>query len=266
MSRLSILVAVAVLSLAGEAVAQCVDPPTGLIAWWSGDGHSFDTAGSHHGTLIGDASYGTGMVQQAFSFDGAQNFVRVPDSTDWDFGTGDLTIDLWVRFDVVQNSMFIHQMQGTAAGGFEFDYQANLLVFAVSQFNVGIQRAWEPVADTWYLVAVTRTGDNFRLYVDGIQLGSEEVESAPLKNVGGPLQIGIWQQDASWQMNGQIDELEIFDRALSASEIQAIFDAGSDGKCKSTVPAVSTWGMMVMVLLLLAAGTLVMTRRRSATG
>ena len=59
----------------------------------------------------------------------------------------------------------------------------------------------------------------------------------------------------------------MYNRALTAAEIHAIFDAGSAGKCNpvpTPVPTVSQWGLIVLTLLLLTAGTIVMRRHRPA--
>ncbi|MBI2486546.1 MAG: hypothetical protein HYW01_06240 [Deltaproteobacteria bacterium] len=143
----------------------CVPPPSYMVSWWSGDSNANDIQDGNDGMLQGDTTFAAGKVDQAFSFDGSGDFVSVPDSTDWDFGSNDFSIDLWVKFDQIKDSMFIHQQSGSAVGGWEFDFQQSngILVFARDPFNAAIIRPWSPQQSTWYHLAVTRTGFEYRI-------------------------------------------------------------------------------------------------------
>jgi hypothetical protein len=55
---------------------SCTPPPTGMVAWWLGDGNANDIQDGNDGTLQNGATFGTGEVGQAFSFDGTDNFVE----------------------------------------------------------------------------------------------------------------------------------------------------------------------------------------------
>src|SRR5439155_10143234 len=56
---------------------HCVQPPSGLVGWWKGDGSASDVLGSNNGSLVGDASFAPGVVGQAFSFDGYNDSVMI---------------------------------------------------------------------------------------------------------------------------------------------------------------------------------------------
>src|SRR5882672_5018783 len=75
--------------------ADCVPAPDGVVAWWRAEGNALDSVATNHGTLVNGAAFAQGQVGQAFSFDGANAFLSVPDSTAWDLGTNDFTIELW---------------------------------------------------------------------------------------------------------------------------------------------------------------------------
>src|SRR6266540_6067871 len=83
----------------GSATSACVDPPSGLVTWWPGDGSAEDVQGGHDGTLTNGATFAPGMVGDAFSLDGVDDFVSVPDSPDWNFGSRAFSIDLWLEFN-----------------------------------------------------------------------------------------------------------------------------------------------------------------------
>src|SRR5438128_321718 len=49
----------------------CVPPPPDMVSWWPGDGNADDITGSNNGAFVGNSSFSTGEVDQAFSFDGS---------------------------------------------------------------------------------------------------------------------------------------------------------------------------------------------------
>src|SRR5207237_1284106 len=73
----------------------CVTPPAGLVAWWRGEGNAQDSAGSHHGTLQGGASFGS-HTGRAFSFDGIDDSVIIPNSEDFN-PTGSFSVECWIQ-------------------------------------------------------------------------------------------------------------------------------------------------------------------------
>jgi hypothetical protein len=83
-------------SLFSVAAAQtCVQPPAGLVSWWPGDDNADDIQNGNDGTLQNGATFAAGMVGQAFSFDGVDDFVEVADSPS--FTPSSLTLDAWVN-------------------------------------------------------------------------------------------------------------------------------------------------------------------------
>ena len=149
---------------AGKCKPRCTPPPSGLVGWWTGDDNPFDIFGTNHGALQNGATFVGGKVGRAFSLDGINDFVSVPDSPLWDFGSNDFTIDLWVNFNQIKNSMFVHQLSGSVPGGWEFNFQTgpNQLFFNIDPATTGISRPWSPEISTWYHVGVT--SGTYRLY------------------------------------------------------------------------------------------------------
>src|SRR5215472_10810672 len=78
--RLVLLLAVSLFARCGLGAA-CVTPPSGLISWWRAEGNAADSASTNNGSLQGGATAtAAGMVGQAFTFDGTNAFVQIPDS------------------------------------------------------------------------------------------------------------------------------------------------------------------------------------------
>src|SRR5882724_10819515 len=68
-----------VFALVGRTAAQtCAPPLSGLAGWWPGDGNADDLQGASNGTLLNGATFTTGKVGQAFSFDGVDDDVSLP--------------------------------------------------------------------------------------------------------------------------------------------------------------------------------------------
>ena len=86
-----------------------IQPPSGLVSWWPGDGNANDIVDSNHGTLEGGATFAPGMVGQAFSFDGVDDFVEIANPTIPDALDGSFTVDLWFKteFDINSNSALV---------------------------------------------------------------------------------------------------------------------------------------------------------------
>ena len=236
----------------GQVGKACVEPPPGLIAWWPGDGSADDVVGSHPGTLVGDATYTAGMVGQAFDIPNTAkdpdndyfgtDWVRVDDSSDWDFGTNAFTIDLWVWFDSVFSDMPHQQpLIGHSEGPGGTDkwilwLDAGNLSFHTHPQGGGpgfnpLTFAWYPTTARWYHVAVARDGALWRLFVDGelVQAMTDDRPDRPVPNADTDLTLG--RAEDTW-LEGRLDEVEIFHRALTAEEIASLFRAGSAGKCK----------------------------------
>ena len=83
-------------SLAGRRTFRSTNPPPGLVAWWSGDGHFFDLVGTNHGTAVGGVSFAPGEVGQAFAFATTSDWVRLPRNPAI-FAQTVGTVEFWVR-------------------------------------------------------------------------------------------------------------------------------------------------------------------------
>jgi hypothetical protein len=209
-------------------VQVCVEHPAGLISWWPADGNANDIQGDNDGTLLDGATFTDGMVGQAFGFDGISR-VSAP-TTGLPTDDSNRTLDLWVKVDTFFTGEAFFAGYGSFGSPdqtYHLGTTGNTLFF--SQWG---QAIFGPALQTgrWYHVAVTNAGTSVTLYLDG-----EAVASGNLRiNTPSDTQlfIGSLPGDTSKRLDGLIDEVEIYNRALSATEIQAIFSAGSKRKCK----------------------------------
>ncbi len=230
------------------ASGACVAPPSGMTSWWSGDGTTTDlTTNANTGTLVGGATYGPGKVGQAFSFATTNDYVSVPDAPSLDIGTGDFSIDAWVR-TTAPSLMIVDKLvdpsgQLTNAVGYRMYLGGGRLGFVMgdgSTFeNIGTSA---PVINDgqWHFVTVTVQRGSVtggKMYVDGVFVRDffTTMTLGSLANAA-PLLLGRQQTAPPVGPSGDLDEVEIFNRALTPAEITALYTAGSAGKCKpSTV-------------------------------
>lgn len=232
----------------------CTPPPSGMISWWPGDDNANDIKDGNPGTLQGDATFAAGKVDKAFSFDGSGDFVEVADNANLDFGSSNhMTIDAWVNG---HGTHILGKRVGCSGASVGINYQlaapGGALEF--NSFGDGIFAAGTVPADTWTHIAATYDGSSLNLYVNGALVGSTSYTLSGENN--DPLKIGS-SGTCAGDWNGLIDEVEIYNTALSDVEIKDIFDAGSAGKCKVTQSPQAVGGtiMPVDMTALFVAGT-----------
>jgi hypothetical protein len=91
-----------------------------------------------------------------------------------------------------------------------------------------VQAVFTPALNQWYHLAVTRSGNTFTIYVNGVAIGSgTSTRVIPTPNA--PLTMG--EAEGLGYMNGYLDEVSIYNQALSQGQIQAIYNAAGAGKC-----------------------------------
>jgi len=211
-----------------------VDPGTaGLVAHYPLNGNANDVVGGHNGTLNGNPQWVTGYLDRALRFGGSGDYVQVAYSPD--FALNDFTVSAWVK---VAADPGVFGILGTRAGA---DYTFDLKVMGnYVHGDIGNGTAWISTAidigsgDTgttrqggdlvvyrWYIIAyvIDNTNQEVRLYLDGDLKRTIGITGTPLlMQSGQSMRIGDVGNDVEW-MNGLIDEVRIYDRALSAAQI-----------------------------------------------
>ena len=91
------IIVLAIFATGKPAASQsCIPPPEGLVSWWAAEGDAIDSLGSNHGMMWNGANFTDGVTGRAFSFDGINDYVEVPDAAGLNL-TSALTIEAWMN-------------------------------------------------------------------------------------------------------------------------------------------------------------------------
>ncbi|MEP6947099.1 MAG: LamG-like jellyroll fold domain-containing protein [Acidobacteriota bacterium] len=224
-------------------VNPTIDLPN-LIARWRGDGNANDSVGSNNGTAQFDTQYSPGMYGQAFDFDGTDDIVEVPDNNDaLDVQTGDFTLAAWVNLRSANPNM--HYVAGKGAKG---DYTSAYFI-AVDQDNKPFAEFWnadgssgsdvrspDPITlNEWHHLVMRKEGAQYKFFVDNV-LKDTQITSYTFGGNTSPFTIGRGDSAVSplYSTNGLVDEVYLFNRAITDAEISMIYNnANSAGLVSS---------------------------------
>jgi len=185
----------------------------------------YDQSGYNNDGTIYGAIWQKGPMVYALSFDGLDDYVLVPASPS--LNPPRLTIEAWIfPEDVVGRNIANYGQSGTNLPyRFEIDFDKVLKLF-VYEIGVGwrVYSSGKVVEVKWQHVAVTFDGEKFTFYVDGVKAPYQPSRTEPLPSSTGPLRIGAywWTAGEKW-FDGSIALVRIYDRALSAKEVFALY-------------------------------------------
>jgi hypothetical protein len=211
-------------------------PTDSLVAFYPFDGNANDTSGhGFNGSLNGQILV-AGQCAKAYKFSG--NFIDCGDPVGNDLDlVNDATISLWMKFYSLPPSapagyfFNYYTLIGKDVGGGDHDkwflatYNDQLLFHVNASVQSEGYFAAQPVFSfalgTFYHVALTKTGNTYQFYVNGVSYGSKTLPYN-IVDVASNLRIGDLD-DGSQFLNAAIDEVLIYRRALNLSEINQLY-------------------------------------------
>ncbi len=229
----------------------------GLTSWWNlneGSGTTAsDSIGSNTGTITNATWTTDGIISNALSFDGMSDSVDIVDDDTLDFGVNDFSIMLWAKHSTVDAYAWFDALIAKMPDSTGFQVAMTGSSFPVGSRNKITVRIGKGTGkfivtstneyndDNWHHIAVVFDRDAYMtLYIDGVQEAQTDISGtiADLQN-DGPVQIGASNStNQSW--NGLIDEVRIYNRALSPTEIVGSFNGDlSIGRLKKYIPALT---------------------------
>lgn len=232
--------------------ALCATAPPGLVAWWTGDTDGTELIGAHHATLTSQAANEevqagvAGAVAGAFTFAGATSYASVADDAALDVGTGDFSIALWLRTSCTNSTcVYLDKRNGGSSLGYSLYSIDGILGLQLNDPVSGFGNypsVSNILDDNWHFVVVSvqrASSTGLHFYLDN----KLDATLNPMGRQGSldndsPLIFGARSGDVkSSALSGHADasfydEVQLYKRALSAAEVQAIWTAGVNGVCK----------------------------------
>jgi len=198
----------------------------GLVGCWKFDEGTgtaaYDSSGNgNNGTLVNGPTWVNGKLGKALNLDGVDDHVLVPDSTV--LKPLQYTVAVWVKIDAVQVGG--DPVWGNWIVGKEYLFKGYGLSFIgtepIAVHSDGAAHAIDSNINVslndWHHIASTYNGTLVKIYVDGMLRNSE---AHGFQNTNDPLTIGAWHFTSPERfLNGTIDEVKVYDRALSADEV-----------------------------------------------
>jgi hypothetical protein len=234
----SALLVMLVFPLARRAAMQttapsCAQIPSGIVSWYPADENTaeenaIDIVSRNNGTLQNGATFAPGKVGTAFSLDGVDDIIEVPDRDSLDLNQ--LTIDAWINRTSTADARIVDKMTAGGTDGYALDIVNNHLRLIIG--GATATGTTTLTTNAYVHVAGTFDGTILSVYVNGTLDGTTNVESATTPTNSLTLHIGSDSTGGGDLFAGQIDEVELFNRALAQNEIQPLVDADSTGKCR----------------------------------
>lgn len=240
------------------ATAQsCVPVPSGIVSWWRGERDASDHAGVNDGQEQGAVTYVPGVVGEALHFDGSDHsWVNVPHHATLNLTSG-ATLEFWYKSDLAGQTAGLVAKRAvdetTNYGVNDVPWGLGLYYNDPAYTGYGDDhnifetvRVPSPNAGQFHHFAgtyeqLTNAVLRLTIYIDGALVKSVDLPGRLANTVSDtPVAIGTTAERGE-RFLGDIDEVTIYDRALAAVEVEAIYGAGSAGKClASPVTATAT--------------------------
>jgi hypothetical protein len=208
-----------------------------LVGYWTFDEGSgdlvYDSSGNDNNGTINGAQWDVGMYGQALSFNGQDNYVEVPNSDSLEIDTN-VSIAAWIYWidagDGWQGILSKGPMSGPGENYSLFVNRSGRFFHFVLALDVGRVQQNSPndsvVSDEWQHVCCTWDGSVTRIYINGeVAMETDQVATLIPSNL--PLRIGH-REASSHYWNGIIDEVRVYDHALTEAEVLAAME-GSKG-------------------------------------
>ena len=202
-------------------------PPTaeaGLVAYYTFDGDTLDHSGNGNDGTNHGATFVSGISGQALCFDGMDDYVQVPDSPSLDIASNTISLSAWVYFpEFVPGYGTVIEKTGSGGwnsyGVFSKDDKLSFWLYKES-----IKAHTAVSANQWVHFVATYDGINMKIYINGALDVEREQPGIDIKENNMPLMIGADPFDGGDYCHILIDEVKIYNYALSADEIKAHYE------------------------------------------
>ena len=229
------------ISLSIKTMAQTIPsyvPTNGLVGWWPFNGNAQDESGNgNHGTVNGATltSDRSGNLNKAFSLDGINSFIIVKNSSSLE--SVNLSISFWIQTTSYKLQQVFYKVSPNTSLNETYSVPLNFtregtLNFDLKNNNCNPGQGWKYSSanigsiTSWTNFILTHDGLNTKFFKNGQLLNSTTGAFSISNCPGGDLLFGCdWQFKN--KLNGNLDDIAIWNRALTDSEIKDLYNAGA---------------------------------------
>ena len=194
-----------------------------------GSGSTIDDASinGNDGSITGSPSWVPGIFDQALSLDGSSDYAVVPDDATLDLTDG-MTLAAWIKPEATGTQQIINKVDGSS--GFELFLSSNSPDYVNVQLNgsatykINSTSMFPTDGTTWMHVAATYDGLDLKLFINGLQEGPTISGQGSINTNSADVGIGA-DDSGNEKFQGALDDVRIYNRALSNSEIQDLATA-----------------------------------------
>jgi hypothetical protein len=211
---------------------------TSVYGVWNADNTANDAVGTNNGTLMNGCTFADGKIGQAFTFDGVNDYVQLPNNSL--NLTGNYSMNLWLYLPSSPNSTLLSVFGNDGANkGFYIDLtSATSYTFRFVGFNNGnvaiaLNAGGGPgYLSRWSMATLTVSGTSVKIYLDGFLVSSGTM-SSPINYIGttyptlGAFRSGNGAPSAYLANGTKIDALSVWNKELSAAEITELYNSGA---------------------------------------
>ncbi len=234
---------------------------TNLIGYWQFNGTGADSSTLGNDLVVyGGAGYADGLFGQALDLQGdpSQYAARPIDDHIYDFGSSDFTVQAWVNYNSLAGEQtLVEKFLGPAGTGWTLTkLPGNQGHFWSQTSGVLWSSPMDLGTDEWHQIVIRQTDGQFEILLD-TEITTVGITSSPIPDTSAPLRIGKrdgWQR---FPTDGRIDEVAIWNRALTDAEISYLWNGGMGNQVTAPVPEPCTLALLGFGVL----GLLVVRRR-----
>jgi len=203
-----------------------------LVAFYPFNGNAIDSTNNKNNGTVNGAVLTTnrlGIANSAYSFNGVNNYISIPSSSSLNISTDKLTIASWVKANTLNGYQQILSKAiniDDASREFGMYLSSGNLAFETSTTNGRFDvTSSNSVTNQWAFLVSTYDGVALNYYINGILVNSTP-QSGNIINNSYDLKIGMFGDGIQSPFNGAIDDIRIYNRAISQNEIDYLFHEG----------------------------------------
>lgn len=202
-------------------------PTNGLVSYWPFTGNADDAVGGNNGTIYGaTATTGVkGITNTAYAFNGVNDYINAGDNGNTDIGLSDFTVAGWVK--TTTGGSYKRLLDKNYSTGYCVFINGNRLGMSIAGLYTNNINGKNLNDGEWHhIVVVFNRSTNAVYYVDGVTDGTPtNISSKVAVNLNNATNLWIgYGTTPDGLFNGSIDQVRIYNRALTSDEVLAIYN------------------------------------------